>query len=102
MAIAAAQELVNNLAARQREFADRLADRQSQVIPAEDPDYEPLAPGVPRLDRSLQGCDPRPPKPQIQASQRILERSADHDPHRSRRLIPPEPTQIRMLQIESN
>jgi len=43
-------------------------------------------PGVPRLDRSLQGRDPPDAKPRIQASQRILERIAGHDPHRSRRL----------------
>ena len=35
----------------------RLADRQSQTIPSEDPDYGDLGRGVPRLDRPGQGPD---------------------------------------------
>ena len=38
---------INDLAARHREFADKLADRQSLMIPAEDPDYADLGPAFP-------------------------------------------------------
>jgi hypothetical protein len=36
--------LIDDLAARHREFTGKLAERQSVMIPAEDPDSEPLAP----------------------------------------------------------
>ena len=48
---------ITDLAAGHRTFADRLADRQSQTIPSEDPDYGDLGPGVPRLGRLGQGAD---------------------------------------------
>jgi hypothetical protein len=38
---------IKDLAAGHRAFADRLADRQSQQIPAEDPDYGDLGPAFP-------------------------------------------------------
>ena len=38
---------ISDLAARHREFADKLADRQSLMIPAEDPDYGDLGPAFP-------------------------------------------------------
>ena len=38
---------IKDLAAGRRPFADRLADRQSQTIPSEDPDYGDLGPAFP-------------------------------------------------------
>ena len=40
---------IKDLAAGRRTFADRLANRQSQTIPSEDPDYGDLGPGLPTL-----------------------------------------------------
>jgi hypothetical protein len=41
-----------------RAFAGRLADRQSLMIPAEDPDYGDLGPGLPALASASQGRHP--------------------------------------------
>jgi hypothetical protein len=73
------QERISDLAARHREFAARLADRQSQMIPAEDPDYEPLGPAFPAWTDPGRDAILQPPKPQIQPSQRILESIIDRD-----------------------
>ena len=73
---------ISDLAARHREFADKLAERQSLMIPAEDPDYRSTSarrspPGqTPDRDAILQ-----PPKPQIHPSERILELAASRDLH---------------------
>lgn len=58
-----------------------LAERQSLMIPAEDPDFENLGPAFlawtePGRDAILQ-----PPKPSIHPSGQILERAADRDLH---------------------
>ena len=70
---------IKDLTAGHRIFADRLADRQSQAIPSEDPDYGDLGPAFlawtsPRREPILQ-----PPKPEIPPSPRILERAMDRD-----------------------
>jgi hypothetical protein len=70
---------MGDLAARHREFLDKLAERQSLMIPAEDPDYEhdgeafPLC-TAPRATPILQ-----PPKPEMQPSPDILQRLADRE-----------------------
>ena len=48
---------ITGLAAGHRTFADRLADRQSQTIPSEDPDYGDLGPAFPAWTRPGQGAD---------------------------------------------
>jgi hypothetical protein len=70
---------IKDLAAGHRTFADRLSDRQSQMIPSEDPDYGDLGPAFPI--RTGPGREPilRPPKPEISPSPRILERVMDRD-----------------------
>jgi hypothetical protein len=73
------QELIGDLAARHREFADRLARRQSQLIPAEDPDYEPLGLAFPAWTDPGRAAILQPPPPQIPPAQRTLEHIADHD-----------------------
>jgi len=77
--IEAAQQLVSELPARHREFADQLASRQSQLVPAEDPDHAPLGPAFPAWAGPFRDAILQPPKPQIQPSQRILELIADRD-----------------------
>jgi len=70
---------INELAAEHRGFASRLAERQSQQAPAEDPDYEDLGPAFPARTSPGRGAVLQPPQPQIQPSPRILERVADRD-----------------------
>jgi conjugative relaxase-like TrwC/TraI family protein len=70
---------IRELAEQRSEFADRLAERQSIMIPAEDPDYEDLGPAFPALTSTSRDAILQPPRPQIQPSAQILERSADHD-----------------------
>jgi len=53
---------VSDLAARHREFAARLGDRHSQMIPAEDPDYEPLGPAFPAWPNPGRNAILQPPK----------------------------------------
>ena len=70
---------IKDLAAGHWTFADRLANRQSQMIPSEDSDYGDLGPAFPT--RTGPGREPilRPPKPEIPPSPRILERVMDRD-----------------------
>jgi hypothetical protein len=70
---------IKDLAARHRTFATRLADRQSQMMPSEDPDYGDLGPAFPAWTGS--GREPilQPPKPEIPPSPRILQRVMDRD-----------------------
>jgi len=60
-------------------FADRLADRQNLMIPAEDPDYGDLGQAFPPWPTRAREAILQPPKPEIQPSPRILERALDHD-----------------------
>ena len=70
---------IADLAAQHRAFAGKLAERQSLLIPAEDPDYEDLGPAFPAWTGPDRDAILQPPKPQIQPSPRILERAADRD-----------------------
>ena len=70
---------ITDLAAGHRTFADRLADRQSQMIPSEDPDYGDLSPAFPAW--TSPGREPilQPPMPEIPPSPQILQRAMDRD-----------------------
>ena len=70
---------ISDLATRHRAFADRLADRQSQMIPSEDLDYGDLGPAFPAWTRPGRAPILQPPKPEIPPSPRILERVIDRD-----------------------
>ncbi len=70
---------IKELAAGHRAFASRLADRQSQTVPSEDPDYGDLGPAFPAPTRPGRAPILQPPKPEIQPSLRILERVMDRD-----------------------
>jgi hypothetical protein len=65
---------ITGLAAQRREFAAKLAERQSLMIPAEDPDYEDQGPAFPAWTGTAKDAILQPPKPEIQPSPRILER----------------------------
>ena len=70
---------IKDLAAGHRAFAGQLADRQSQTVPSEDPDYGDLGPAFPAPTRPGRAPILQPPKPEIQPSLRILERVMDRD-----------------------
>ena len=70
---------ITGLAAQRREFARRLAGRQSLMTPAEDPNYEDLGPAFPAWTGTARDAILQPPKPQIQPSPRILERVTERD-----------------------
>jgi hypothetical protein len=70
---------IKDLAAGHPTFADRLADRQSQMIPSEDPDYGYLGRAFPAWTGPGRESILRPPRPEIPPSPRILERVMDRD-----------------------
>ena len=70
---------IKDLAAGHRTFADRLADRQSQTIPSEDPDYGDLGPAFPAWTSPAREPILQPPKPEIPPSPQILQRAMDRD-----------------------
>ena len=79
---AAAAEMgqwIKDLAAGHRTFADRLADRQSQMIPSQDPDYGDLGPAFPAWTGPGKDAILQPPKPEIPPSPQVLQRAADRD-----------------------
>jgi hypothetical protein len=74
-----AERQLSELLARHREFADKLAERQSPELPAEDPDYEHHGPAFPAWTGPYPDAILQPPKPEIPLSQRILEIIAERD-----------------------
>ena len=64
---------IKDLAAQHRAFTAKLAERQSLMTPAEDPDYENLGPAFSSWAGPDRDAILRPPRPQIQPSPRILE-----------------------------
>jgi hypothetical protein len=76
-----AGQWTSELAAQHREFADKLAERQSLTIPAEDPDFQASSLAIPVWAQPGKDAILQPPKPQIRPSEQILKRIADRDPH---------------------
>jgi hypothetical protein len=74
-----ASRVIDDLAARHREFTGRLAERQSVMIPSEDPEFESFAPAFPAWEAHARDAVLQPPRPQIEPSGRILELVADRD-----------------------
>jgi len=70
---------IKDLAAGHRTFAGRLADRHSQMIPSEDPDYGDLGPAFPAWTGPAREPILQPPKPKIPPAPRILQRMMDRD-----------------------
>jgi hypothetical protein len=70
---------IKDLTAQRRAFADRLADHQSLMVPAEDPDYGDLGQAFPAWPAPARRPILQPPRPEIQPSEQILERAADRD-----------------------
>jgi hypothetical protein len=70
---------IKDLAAGHRTFVGKLADRQSQTIPSEDPDYGDLGPAFPAWISLGRESILQPPKPEIPPSPRILERAINRE-----------------------
>jgi hypothetical protein len=70
---------IKDLAAGHRTFAGKLADRQSQAVPSEDPGYGDLGPAFPAWTSPRKEPILQPSMPEIPPSQRILERVMDRD-----------------------
>ena len=70
---------IRQLAAGHRDFADRLAARQSWTISSEDPDYGDLGLAFPPWTGPARYAILRPPKPEIAQSPQILQRVIDRD-----------------------
>ncbi len=70
---------IKDLAAGRRTFADRLADRQSQTIPSEDPDYGDIGQAFPAWTGPARGAILQPPEPEIPPSPQILQQVMDYD-----------------------
>ena len=70
---------IKDLAAGRRTFADRLADRQSLMIPSEDPDYGDLGQAFPPWAGPAQGCDLAAAQAGDPPVARVLERVLDRD-----------------------
>jgi hypothetical protein len=71
--------LIDDLAAQHREFTSKLVERQSVVIPADDPDFDNLGPAFPAWAAPARDAILQPPTPQIEPSERILELVAGRD-----------------------
>ena len=74
-----AGQWIKDLTAGHQSFAERLADRQSLMIPSDDPDYGNLGQAFPSWTGSSTGAILQPPKPEIRPSARVLERVLDRD-----------------------
>ncbi len=70
---------ITDLAAGHQTFAGKLADRQSQTVPSEDPDYADLGPPFPAWISPPRKPILQPPMPEIPPSPRILERAMHRD-----------------------
>jgi len=73
---------IKDLAAGRRTFARRLADRQSLMVPSEDPDHGNLGQAFPPWTGPGKDAILQPPKPEIRPSARALERALDRDADR--------------------
>jgi hypothetical protein len=71
--------VIDDLAARHREFTGKLAERQSVMIPSEDPELEAFAPAFPAWTAPAKETILQPPKPQMEPSGRILRLVAERD-----------------------
>jgi hypothetical protein len=69
----------SELAAQHRDFVSKLAERQSLMIPAEDPDFEDVGPAFPAWAEPASDAILQPPKPQIHPSEQTMERIANRD-----------------------
>jgi hypothetical protein len=72
-------EWIKDLGAHRTAFAEKLAERNSMTIPAEDPDHEDLGLAFPALGTTERDAILQPPKPVIKPSARVLELAQERD-----------------------
>jgi conjugative relaxase-like TrwC/TraI family protein len=70
---------IDDLTVRHQAFAAQLADRQSLMVPCEDPDYGDLGQAFPIWTGPGKDAILQPPKPEIAPSPLVLERAMDRD-----------------------
>ena len=70
---------IKDLAAAHHAFASTLAERQSLMVPSEDPGYGDLGRAFPPWPGTTRGAILQPPKPEIRPARQVLERAADRD-----------------------
>ena len=70
---------IKDLAAGHHAFAGKLAERQSLMVPSEDPGYGDLGRAFPPWPGPARGAILQPPKPEIRPSPQVLQRAADRD-----------------------
>ena len=70
---------IKDLAAGHHAFAGKLAERQSLMVPSEDPGYGDLGRAFPPWPGTARGAILQPPKPEIRPSPQVLQRAADRD-----------------------
>jgi hypothetical protein len=72
-------EWINDLAAQREPFAEKIAERSSLTIPAEDPDREDLGRAFPAFGATARDAILQPPRPMIKPSSRVVERGRERD-----------------------
>ncbi|MFY9931546.1 MAG: hypothetical protein WAK82_26440 [Streptosporangiaceae bacterium] len=70
---------IKNLAAARQTFISRLADRQSLLVPSEDPDYGNLGQVFPPWIGLSDNAILQPPELQIPPSPQVMQRALDRD-----------------------
>ena len=70
---------IKDLAAGHHKFAETLAERQSLMVPSEDPGYGDLGQAFPPWPGPARDAILQPPKPEIPPSPQVLQRAADRD-----------------------
>jgi TrwC relaxase/AAA domain len=72
-------EWINDLAAQREAFAEKIAERSSLTIPAEDPDREDLGRAFPAFGATERDAILQPPRPVIRPLARVVDRGRERD-----------------------
>jgi hypothetical protein len=80
--LAEMSQQIKDLTAAHRTFAERLAARQTLMVPSQDPEYGDLAQAFPLWSGGGRNAILQPPKPNIRPSAYVLERAAGRDADR--------------------
>jgi len=70
-------EWAATLESEREKFAVKLAERQTETVPNEDPDYEDMGRAYPEWQASERDAILQPPKPLIQPAPRVIEQVKD-------------------------
>jgi hypothetical protein len=60
-------------------FAVKLAERQTETVPSEDPDYEDIDTAYPEWQAPTRDAILQPPKPLIRPAPRVIEQVKDRE-----------------------